>query len=144
MVLALLLTVASGCGADDAPRRSAYADALGALCADQLSSLEAIGTATTPAELVKLLPKQLVAMKTLATSAKRLQASAEETTAKKNFDRFYATYVDGQVYALSVLKRKDYDTYFRVVESALVRQNAAEQAAVKIGADECTKHPFAD
>jgi hypothetical protein len=83
-------------------------------------------------------------MKRLATSAKGLHATAAEMTAKKDFDRFYATYVDGQVYALSVLKRRDYDTYFHVVESALIRQSAAEQAAARIGADECAEHPFAD
>jgi hypothetical protein len=144
IALVLLVTAAPGCGADGAPKRSAYADALGTLCSDQLSSLEAIGNPTTPAELLKLLPKQLVAMKRLATAAKSLQPSAGEVAAKKDFDRFYAMYVDGQVYALSVLERRDYDTYFHVVESALMRQSAAEQAAVKVGADECAKHPFAD
>ena len=117
--------------------------------ADARAEIAALGArpltwATTPAELVNVLPKQLVAMKALETAAKKLQAPTNEMAAKTDFDRFYAAYVDGQVYALGVVKRKDYDGYFRVVESALNRQQAAERAAVEIGAVECARHPFED
>jgi hypothetical protein len=123
--------------------RSSYAKALGALCARRRSSLEAIGNPSSPKELTSLLPKQLVVLKRFSVQSKKLQAPAGEAKAKKDFDRFYATYLDGQIYALKTLRSHSYDGYFTVVNSALIWQKQAEVTAGKIGAGECLRRPFA-
>jgi len=146
------VAVAAGCGGDEqaatstppAPKRSAYASALDGLCAQRLVSLEAIGNPTSPDQLVKLMPKQLVVMKKFSADSKALQASSREAKAKKDFDRFYATYLDGQIYALKTLKAGAFDGYFRVADSALAWQKQAEQTARKLGARTCAKRPFED
>jgi hypothetical protein len=154
LVLLLALAVA-GCGGDEqavtttpskppAPKRSAYAEALNGLCAKRLASLEAIGNPTSPDELKQLLPKQLVVMKRFSADSKALEAGAAEAKAKKNFDRFYATYLDGQIYALKTLKANAFDGYFRVADSALAWQKQAEQTARRLGAVTCAKRPFED
>jgi hypothetical protein len=124
------------------PQRSAYAQALGALCARRLSSLEAIGNPSSPEELTSLLPKQLVVLKRFSAQSRKLDAPARQARAKRDFDRYYATYLDGQVYALKTLKSHAYDGYFTVVNSALIWQKQAEQTARKIGAVECVRRPF--
>jgi len=152
-LLAVVAIAVSGCGSDDkavapatqpAPKRSAYAEALNTLCAKRLVSLEAIGNPTSPDELKQLLPKQLVVMKRFSADSKALHAAATEAKAKRNFDRYYATYVDGQVYALKTLKTNAFDGYFRVADSALVWQKQAEQTARRLGAVTCAKRPFED
>jgi hypothetical protein len=154
LVVLLALAVA-GCGGDEqavsttpgkppAPKRSAYAEALNGLCAKRLASLEAIGNPTSPDELKQLLPQQLVVMKRFSADSKALEAGAAEAKAKKNFDRFYATYLDGQIYALKTLKANAFDGYFRVADSALAWQKQAEQTARRLGAVTCAKRPFED
>jgi hypothetical protein len=158
-LLSALALAAAGCGGDEksaapppttqpaaqpAPKRSAYANALNGLCAKRLASLEAIGNPTSPEELKQLLPKQLVVLRRFSADSKALRAGAAETRAKKDFDRFYATYVDGQIYALKTLKTNAFDGYFRVADSALVWQKQAEKTARKLGAATCAKRPFED
>jgi len=159
LVAAFAVAVA-GCGGDEqtgapavtttararapAPRRSTYAEALNGLCAKRLAALEAIGNPTSPDELKRLLPKQLVVLKRFSADSKALRARAAEAKAKKDFDRFYATYVDGQIYALKTLKTNAFDGYFRVADSALVWQRQAERTASKLGAATCAKRPFED
>ena len=153
-LLALLALAAVGCGGHEpaaappskppAPTRSAYASALNGLCAKRLASLEAIGNPTSPDELKRLLPKQLVVLKRFSADSKALRAGSAERKAKKNFDRFYATYLDGQIYALKTLKANAFDGYFRVADSALVWQKQAEQTARRLGAVKCAKRPFED
>ena len=137
-------TTASATTTPAAPtvRRSAYAAALGGLCARRRSSLESIGNPTSPQDLEKLLPKQIAVMKQFSARTKALKASAREAKAKRDFDRFYATYLDGQIYALKTLKAKAYDGYYTVVDSALAWQKQAEKTAVAIGAAECARRPF--
>ncbi len=122
--------------------RSAYARALGALCARRRSSLEAIGNPASPQELKSLLPKQLVVLKRFSVQSKKLTAPTGDAKAKKDFDRFYATYLDGQIYALKTLRSRSYDGYFTVVNSALIWQKQAELTARKVGAVECLRRPF--
>ena len=153
-LLAVLALVAAGCGGGEkaaappsttpTPKRSTYAQALDGLCAKRLASLEAIGNPTSPEELKELMPKQLVVIKRFSADSKALKAPAAEASAKKNFDRYYATYVDGQVYALKTLKTNAFDGYFRVADSALVWQKQAEQTARRLGAVTCAKRPFED
>jgi len=159
VLLAVVALAAAGCGSDEkaasppatstsakpaAPKRTAYAEALNTLCAKRLVSLEAIGNPTSPDELKHLLPKQLVVLKRFSTKSKALRAGAAEAKAKKDFDRFYATYLDGQIYALKTLKDNAFDGYFRVADSALVWQKQAERTARRLGAVTCAKRPFED
>jgi hypothetical protein len=123
-------------------QRSAYAQALGALCARRLSSLEAIGNPSSPEELTSLLPKQLVVLRRFSAQSRKLDAPARQATAKRDFDRYYATYLDGQIYALKTLRSHAYDGYFTVADSALIWQKQAERTARKIGAVECVRRPF--
>jgi hypothetical protein len=152
-ILALLAIAVAGCGGDEkaaapttppAPKRSAYANALDGLCAKRLAALEAIGNPTSPDELVTLMPEQLVVLKRFSADSKALRASSSEVKAKKDFDRFYATYLDGQIYALKTLRAGAFDGYFRVADSALVWQKQAEQTARRLGAQTCAKRPFED
>ena len=124
--------------------RTAYASALASLCLKRLASLEAIGNPRSPDELTRLLPKQLTVMKRFSAQSKALQPSPGQAKVKKDFDRFYATYLDGQIYALKTLKANAFDGYFRVADSALVWQKQAEQTARKLGAATCAKRPFED
>ena len=153
LVAAVVALAAAGCGgAEDAaapaepavPKRSAYAQALNDLCAKRLASLEEIGNPTSPEELERLMPKQLVVLKRFSARSRALRAAAEEAKAKKDFDRFYATYVDGQIYALKTLRAGAYDGYFRVADSALAWQREAERTARRLGAGTCAKRPFED
>ena len=154
-LLALLALAAAGCGSDDqaappapakppAVKRSSYAEALDNLCSKRLASLEAIGNPTSPDALKRLLPKQLVVLRRFSADSKALRARATEAKAKRDFDRFYATYLDGQIYALKTLKANAFDGYFRVADSALVWQKQAEQTARRLGASTCAKRPFED
>ena len=127
-----------------AAQRSAYASALASLCLKRLASLEAIGNPRSPDELTRLLPKQLTVMKRFSAQSRALRAPAAQAKAKKDFDRFYATYLDGQIYALKTLKTKSYNGYFTVVSSALMWQTQAEKTARRIGAVECARRPFAN
>jgi hypothetical protein len=153
MLIAAFGLAAAGCGGDEqaavptkppAPKRSAYAEALNGLCAKRLASLEAIGNPTSPDELKRLMPKQLVVLKHFSADSKALRAKAAEAKAKKDFDRFYGTYLDGQIYALKTLKGGSFDGYFRVADSALAWQRQAEKTAVELGAGTCAKRPFED
>ena len=84
-------------------------------------------------------------LKRFSADSKALRASERRgRSAKKNFDRFYATYLDGQIYALKTLKANAFDGYFRVADSALVWQKQAEQTARRLGAMTCAKRPFED
>ena len=154
----MLALAAAGCGSDEPGRasgtgrrtpadakRSAYAEALDGLCAKRLASLEAIGNPTSPDELTQLLPKQLVVLKRFSRGFEGAPAVVRpEAKAKRNFDRFYATYLDGQIYALKTLKAGAFDGYFRVADSALAWQKQAEQTARRLGAHDCAKRPFED
>jgi hypothetical protein len=124
--------------------RTAYASALASLCLKRLASLEAIGNPHSPDELTRLLPRQLTVMRRFSTQSKALRAPAAQAKAKKDFDRFYATYLDGQIYALKTLRTKSYNGYFTVVSSALMWQTQAEKTARRIGAVECARRPFAN
>ena len=83
--VAVLAIAAAGCGGrrggrgapttPPTPKLSAYANALEGLCARRLAALEAIGNPTSPDELEKLLPKQLVVLKRFSADSKALRAS---------------------------------------------------------------------
>ena len=126
------------------PPNGATARALAALCVRRRASLEAIGNPTSPDELTQLLPRQIVVLKRFSQQSKKLQPSSGQVRAKRNFDRFYATYLDGQIYALKTLRAGAFDGYFRVADSSLAWQRQAEKTAVAIGARECAKRPFED
>ena len=151
IVAAVAALVASGCGGGDTssiasaakpkPPRSPYVEALAALCTRRLQMLEKIGGAEAPDQLVVKLPRQNAALSKFLDGVRALKPSASEKKASANYTRFFATYLDGQVYALRVIRSGSFDGYFTVVESALYWQKQAERVALRLGATECARRP---
>ena len=91
------------------------------------------------------MPKQLVVLRRFSADSKALRPAAAEAKAKKDYDRYSATYLDGQIYALKTLRAGAFDGYFRVADSALAWQKQAEQTAQEPRRRHpCTKRPFED
>lgn len=127
--------------AKPAPVRTAYAESLAKLCTARRRALEKVGQATSPDLLVVKLPRQNAVLGGFLDKVRALEPPPAQKKAAADFARFYATYLDGQIYAVKAVKASAYDGYFQVVDSSLYWQKQAEKVALRLRAPECAVRP---
>jgi hypothetical protein len=158
-LLALLALLASGCGggaaasssvqaastatptASVAIARSPYARRLAALCVGNRVRLEHVGKpSVTP--LLRALPRQVAIWRAFIGQLRALRPAASERARARVMVRDFDYWVAGQQYGLVQVRKHNDEGYFAVEEDALRYLTAAENAAARLSARECSRRPF--
>jgi hypothetical protein len=159
VVLAATALLAAGCNErapeagppDDTARQSAwapppvgsgYTESLAALCARTHAAHDLVGTATSPEELVRKLPRTTAIDRGFLHELQRLVPPLPVVGQAERLVRLFDVVLQNEATALQFLRLKSWNGYFQYMDTALAVRLETDRIVRGLGAPACTFRPF--